>query len=81
MPRVPTVSIEEAGGKVKEIYADIARVQGETSWVFQCFANDPEVLDVEWQMDKVLMRGESALSSKLRQYISLTTSILHGCGG
>lgn len=81
MSRLPVVSTEDARGKIRDIYADIMRVEGEPHLLFQSFANDPEVLDVEWQLEKALMYGKSVLSKKLRQYISLTVAILYGCGG
>lgn len=81
MSRLPVVGIKDAKGKVRDIYTDIACIEGEPHLLLQSFANDPEVLRVEWQLEKALMHGESALSKKLRQYISLTVSILYNCGG
>jgi hypothetical protein len=81
MARIPVVIPEEASGVVRDIYEDIVRVEGEPHLLLQCFANDPEVLNVEWQMEKALMHGESSLPKKLRQYIGLTVSVLYGCGG
>jgi len=78
--RVPLIGIDEAGEKVKAIYADIESVKGMVSPPMQRFANDPGVLHVQWQLDKVLMHGESTIPRRLRQYISLTTAILYGCG-
>ena len=81
MARLPEVNPEDAKGIVRDVYDDIIRIEGEPHLLLQCFANDPEVLNVEWQLEKALMHGESALPKKLRQYISLTVSILYGCGG
>lgn len=80
MPRIPTISVNEASKKVKEVYADIARVMGGPSPPFQRFANDPEVLNAEWHLEKALMFTESGVPARLRKYISLTASILYGCG-
>ncbi len=81
MWHLPLISPEEARGKVKEIYADIIRMEGKPHRLLQCFASDPEILNSEWQLEKTLMHGESALPRKLRHYISLTVSTLYSCGG
>ena len=81
MFRLPTVSVKDAKGRAQEIYADIARTEGEPHLLLQCFANDPEILRVEWDLEKELMYGQSMLTGKLRKYISLTVAMLSGCGG
>jgi hypothetical protein len=81
MPRLPTVAVEDAKGKVRGIYSHIAVTEGEPHLLLRCFANDPEVLRVEWELEKELMYGDSLLSRRLREYISLTVAMLQDCGG
>ncbi len=79
MFRLPIVATQDAKGAVKKTYSDVESLQGEPHLLLQLFANDPEVLRAEWQLEKALMYGRSVLSKRLRQYISLTVAILHGC--
>lgn len=81
MWHLPLISPEDAQGKVKDIYDDVARLEGKPHRLLQCFANEPQVLDAEWNLEKALMHGESALPRRLRHYISLTVSTLYSCGG
>jgi hypothetical protein len=81
MIRLPIVDAQGAKGGVREVYDDIAATGDEPHLLFQCYANDPAILRVEWELEKELMHGDSVLSRKLREYVSITVAMLRECGG
>lgn len=81
MFRLPTIAMEDATGSVQNIYDEIASIDGEPHLLFQCFANDPDILRVQWNLEKELMHGDSVMPKRLREYVSLTVAMLSGCGG
>jgi hypothetical protein len=79
--RLPIVDPKDARDEVGEIYSDIARFDGEPHLLLRCYAQDPRILQVEWELEKELMHGPSVMSERLRKCIALTVAMLSGCGG
>ena len=83
---VKPVAIEEAEGKVAEIYADIMQTK-EIDFVpnvWRVLATNPELLESVWENLKTWMHPEQAgrksrLDARSREIIALAVSASNGC--
>ena len=74
------IEVEDATGKVKEVYEDIERHFGMVPNFFKAQAAvDPSWLEVNWQRLKLIMLAETGLDRKTRELIALTVSLVRGC--
>jgi hypothetical protein len=79
-PRVKLIEIGDAQGDVIEVFEDMQRVRGtgRVSNLFKGYAIWPELLKVNWQRMKVVMRGGS-LSRKLKESVMIALAELNRC--
>lgn len=78
MPRIRLVEPEEATGKVKEIFEEIAEAEGYVPALFRAYALFPPLLEANWRQHKALM-FEGQLSFRLKEAIMLTVADANRC--
>ena len=79
-PRVRLVQIEDASGEVAEVFDDMQKIRGpgRVSNLFKGYAIWPELLKVNWQRMKVVMRNGS-LSRKVKEAIMIALAEINRC--
>ena len=80
MARIRLADTAEATGTVNAVFEDIQRVRGEgrVSNLFKGYAAFPDLLGVQWERMKVLMRG-GTLSRKLKESIMIALAEINRC--
>jgi alkylhydroperoxidase family enzyme len=79
MPWISTISEEESGGLLREIY-DAARIRaGRVFEIVKLTSLNPEVLRIWIDLYKALMHGPSPLSRAHREMIAVVVSQLNHC--
>jgi len=77
MPRLNTVTPEDATGKTQEIYEGVKQKMGKVVNIFQGMGNSPAALNAYLSMSAALAEGE--LSPADREIVYLAVSQHHGC--
>jgi alkylhydroperoxidase/carboxymuconolactone decarboxylase family protein YurZ len=75
-----TVSLEEATGKVKEVYDDIMATK-QIDFIpnfWQALSNNPDHLEATWQKLKTVMKP-GKLDPLTKEIIALAVSITNNC--
>ncbi len=80
-PSVKLVEEAEATGKVKEIFEEIKNTLGITFVpnMYKALAGNPDYLEMTWKKIQAVMGEEKKLSSKTKDIVALTVSIMSGC--
>lgn len=77
MPRLESVSTDEAQGVAKEIYEQINRKMGSVPNIFTGFGRSPVALKAYTALDDIIAEGE--LAPQEREIVRLATSQFNGC--
>lgn len=77
MPRLKTITPDQASGDVKAIYDDLKQKKGKVFNIFQGMGNSAAALNAYLSMNGALAKGE--LSPEDREVVYLTVSQTNGC--
>jgi uncharacterized peroxidase-related enzyme len=78
MATIALVSVQQATGKVKEIYDEIRQAFGAVPGIFQAMGHNPDYLEVFWRKFQVVM-GAGALDRKTKEIIAVAVSATNNC--
>ncbi len=81
MASVKMIEVDEATGKVKEIYDDIKESIGIdfVPNMYKVMARNPAYLEASWNKIRVLMNEQLKLDDLTKAIIALTVSTMNGC--
>ncbi len=77
MPRIPTLEIDQAPAKSKEMLEGVQKKLGKVPNIFKTMANSPAVLGAYFGMSEAL--NNSSLSGGLREQIALAVGQANNC--
>ena len=80
MASIKMVEVEEATGKVREIYQEIMDTLG-TDFVpnmYKLMGHKPDFLEAQWKKTQVVMRAEK-LDKLTKEIIAVAVSAVCGC--
>ncbi len=80
MASIKMVEVEEATGKVKEIYREIMDELG-TDFVpnmYKVMGHKPDFLETQWRKSQVVMRADK-LDKLTKEIIAVAVSAVSGC--
>ncbi len=81
MASVKMIEVDEATGKVKEIYDDIKQSIGIdfVPNMYKVMARNPAYLEASWNKIRALMNEQLKLDDLTKAIIALTVSTMNGC--
>ena len=79
MSWIRTVGLEEARGKLREIYDAALQRAGKVFQILRVQSLNPEVLDASLEIYKRAMFGPSPLSRRRREMLAVVTSRANDC--
>ncbi len=81
MASVKMIEVDEATGKVKEIYDDIKETLGIdfVPNMYKTMARNPAYLEASWNKIRALMHEQGKLDDLTKAIIVLTVSTMNGC--
>jgi alkylhydroperoxidase family enzyme len=79
MSWIRTVGLEEARGKLREIYDAALGRAGKVFQILRVQSLNPEVLDASLEIYKRAMFGPSPLSRRQREMLAVVTSRANDC--
>ncbi len=79
MPNIKVISLEEANGRLKEIYLDLIERRGKLAAVHTIQSLNPESIIAHMELYMTLMFSQSPLSRAQREMIAVVVSAVNGC--
>ena len=79
MPNIPTISIEQADGKLKEVYENLIETRGKIAEVYKIQSLNPEALAAHMELYMAIMFGKSPLRRYQREMLGVVTSAANRC--
>jgi uncharacterized peroxidase-related enzyme len=79
MSNIKVISLEEADGRLKEIYVDLIERRGKLAAVHTIQSLNPESIIAHMELYMTLMFSQSPLSRAQREMIAVVVSAANGC--
>lgn len=79
MAQIRTITVDEATGKLAELYARLADPDGRVANVLKLQSLSPSTLETHYALYRALMFGPGALTRPQRELIAVVVSAVNRC--
>jgi alkylhydroperoxidase/carboxymuconolactone decarboxylase family protein YurZ len=81
MASVKLIPVEEATGRVKEVYGEIMETLGIdfVPNMYKAMATKPNYLEANWTKIKTVMKGPGKLDGLTKEIVAVAVSAVMGC--